>query len=104
MPIPSLQSLLLETVAAAIVEPRSGFTAESLEGLSGDLCERLQQILIQRNALTDATLVMTTSARQTSLYIPFSMTMEDVSISTTSVLEAMTVRPSCSPFPPHYIV
>ena len=90
--VPSLQSLCLEALAVAITVRDPGFHFDTLSALPAEFSERLQHILIGKNALDDTSLVMTTSARQTSLTIPFSITDEDASLSKDSVLHAITVR------------
>lgn len=107
--VPTLQSLLLEGITVGIAAKDDRFTTEALSTLSPDLTELLQHQLIAKNALDDYSLVMTTSTRQTSLNLPFSMTDEDKSLSPVSILLAITVRTSppethssqaCPPFPP----
>lgn len=88
--VPSLQSLCLEALAVAITVRDPGFHFDTLSALPAEFSERLQHILIGKNALDDTSLVMTTSARQTSLTIPFSITDEDASLSKDSVLHAIT--------------
>jgi len=88
--VQTLQSLLLEGIAVGIAAKDDRFTTYALSTLSPDLAELLQHQLIAKNALDDYSLVMTTSARQLSLNLPFSMTDEDKCLSPTSILLAIT--------------
>lgn len=90
--IPTLQSLCLDAIASALIEDPARFANGELGVLPSELAEQLQQILIRKNSLNDATLVSSTSSRQTSMTIPFSMSSDDECISTDALLQALTVR------------
>lgn len=90
--IPTLQSLCLDALATTLIEDPARFANGELDDLPSELAEQLQQILIRKNSLNDATLVSSTSSRQTSMTIPFSMSSDDECISTDALLQALTVR------------
>lgn len=94
--VPSLQNICLEALAKLITSPTSIQFDEACKDLPHDLAEKLQQILIQQNSFNDNTILKTTSSKQTSLEIPFSIKKEDetnsTSISSDSITKAIHVR------------
>lgn len=97
--VPSLQNICLEALAKLITSPTSIQFDEACKDLPHDLAEKLQQILIQQNCFNDNTILKTTSSKQTSLEIPFSIKKEDetnsTSISSDSITKAIH---KCSSF------